>query len=348
MIGKVGFYEKMKKVLRFVPLLGLMLLVLAACGQENLSTLQPKGPAADIQFDLMQLSLYIMIGVFIVVAVIYTYVLIKFRKRRGDEDIIPEQVEGNTKLEILWTAIPILLLVILAVPTVLATFTLAADKPKENNDTLKIQVTANQYWWMFDYPDLEVSASQDLYIPVGEKVYFELTSTDVIHSFWVPGLGGKMDTNPGLKNSMWLEAEEPGVYKGKCAELCGPSHALMDFKVIALEREDFDAWVEKMQNPPAKPETQLAQAGQQIFNSSCLSCHAVGGEGGNIGPNLTNFGDRETLAGFLDMTDQNIADWIKDPQALKPGNNMPAFGNQLSDDEVDALVAYLKGLKVNE
>ena len=338
----------MKNVLRFVPLFGLLLMALAGCGQENLSALQPKGPGADMQFDLMALSLSIMIGVFIVVAVIYMYVLIKFRKRPGDEDNIPEQVEGNTKLEVLWTAIPILLLIILAVPTVLTTFTLAADQPKENDDTLKVQVTANQYWWMFEYPDLEVSASQDLYIPVGEKVYFELTSNDVIHSFWVPALGGKMDTNPGLKNTMWLQADEPGVYRGKCAELCGPSHALMDFKVIALEREDFDAWVEKMQNPSVEPETEQAQAGQEIFGQNCLSCHAVGSEGGNIGPDLTNFGDRETLAGFLDMTDQNIADWIKDPQALKPGNNMPAFGNQLSDDEVDALVAYLKRLKVNE
>ncbi len=334
-----------------VPILGLFLLLLTGCGQENLSALRPKGTGAKIQFDLMMLSIYIMLGVFVVVAVIFTYVLLKFRKRRGEEDIIPEQVEGSTTLEVIWTSIPILLLLILGIPTVLATFTLAAEEPAEGDDTLKIEVTAYQYWWDFNYPDLEFNTAQDLYIPVGEKIYFELTAKDVIHSFWIPALAGKMDNNPGLVNAMWIEANEPGLYKGKCAELCGPSHALMDFKVIALERDDFDAWVDKMQKAQSEQPaatTDVAQAGEEIFKESCLSCHAIGGEGGDIGPNLTSFGDRETLAGYLEMTDENIADWIKDPQSLKPANNMPGFKEQLNDDEVDALVAYLKELKVNE
>lgn len=340
----------MKKMLRFipVPVFGLLLLLLSGCGEENLSALRPRGTGAKIQFDLMMLSIYIMIGVFLVVAIIFTYVILKFRKRRGEEDIIPEQVEGNTTLEVLWTAIPILLLLILAIPTVLATFTLAAEAPKDDEDALKIEVTAYQYWWDFNYPGLEFNTAQDLYIPVGEKVYFDLTSNDVIHSFWIPALSGKMDNNPGLTNKMWIEAKEPGVYKGKCAELCGPSHALMDFKVIALERDEFDAWADKMKNATAKADNADAQAGEEIFKQSCISCHAVGDEGGNIGPNLTSFGDRETLAGFIEMTDENIADWIKDPQSLKPANHMPQFGNQLSDDEINSLVAYLKEQKVNQ
>ncbi|PWA13378.1 cytochrome c oxidase subunit II [Pueribacillus theae] len=340
----------MKKMLRLipVPIFGFLLLMLAGCGEENLSALRPKGTGAKIQFDLMMLSIYIMIGVFLVVAIIFTYVILKYRKRRGEEDVIPEQVEGNTTLEVLWTAIPILLLLILAIPTVLATFTLAAEAPEDDKDTLKVEVTAHQYWWDFNYPGLDFNTSQDLYIPVGEKVYFDLTSNDVIHSFWIPALSGKMDTNPGLKNSMWIEAKEPGVYKGKCAELCGPSHALMDFKVIALERDDFDAWADKMKNAKAKADTEAAQAGEEVFKQSCISCHAVGEEGGNLAPNLTNFGDRETLAGFLDVTDENIADWIKDPQSLKPANSMPGFGNDLSDDEINSLVAYLKEQKINQ
>ncbi|RBW70248.1 cytochrome c oxidase subunit II [Bacillus taeanensis] len=337
-----------QKVLRLFPLLGLILLALAGCGEENLSAIQPKGTGAELQLDLILLSLYIMIGVILVVGVIYTYVLIKFRKRPGQENEIPEQVEGNTTLEILWTAIPILLLIILAVPTVMATFTLAAEEPKEGDDTLKVQVTANLYWWQFDYPDQEISTSQDLYIPVGEKVYIELTSNDVIHSFWVPALGGKTDTNPGLENTMWLEANEPGVYKGKCTELCGPSHALMDFKVIALEKDEFDAWTEKMKAGPEAPQTAKAQQGEEIFSQSCIGCHAVGDQGGNTAPNLTSFGDRQTLAGFKEMSKENLVSWIKNPQSMKPGNNMPAFGEQLSDEEVDALADYLLGLKVAE
>lgn len=339
----------MKKVKRFIPasIFGMLLMLLAGCGEENLSALRPKGTASKISFDMMMLSIYIMLGVFFVVAVIFTYVILKYRKRRGDEDIIPEQVEGNTTLEVIWTAIPILLLLILAIPTVLATFTLAAEEPQEGDDTLKIQVTAYQYWWDFNYPDLEFNTAQDLYIPVGEKIYVELTSKDVIHSFWVPALAGKMDTNPGLTNAMWIEAKEPGVYKGKCAELCGPSHALMDFRVIALEKDEFDAWVNHMKTAESAPQTEAAQAGEEIFTESCISCHAVGSEGGNIGPDLTVFGDRETLAGFLEMTDEKIADWIKDPQALKPANHMPAFKDQLNDDEINALVAYLKELKAN-
>lgn len=336
----------MKKKWRIIPLFGLLLMALTGCtGVENISGLIPKGRGAELIFDLMMLSIYIMIGVFIIVCIILTIVLIRFRKRPGD-DTVPEQVEGSTKLEITWTAIPILLLMILAVPTVLTTFTLAADEPLEGE--VVVDVTAYQYWWMFDYPDLDISTSQDLYIPVGEKVHINLTSNDVIHAFWVPALAGKMDNNPGLENQMWIEANEPGVYQGRCAELCGPSHALMDFQVIALERDEFDAWVEKMQAAESVAETETAQAGEEIFMDSCLSCHAVGDEGGKIGPDLTSFGDRVTLAGFLDMTDENIADWIKDPQAFKPGNNMPAFGDQLNDEEVNALVEYLKGLTVNE
>lgn len=340
----------MKKLVRFIPLtlFGMLLLVLTGCGEENLSALRPKGTGAEISFDLMMLSIYIMLIVFFVVVIIFTYVIIKFRMRRGDEEIIPEQVEGNTTLEVIWTAIPILLLLILAIPTVLGTFTLAAEEPAEGDDTVQVKVTAHQYWWDFDYPELEFNTAQDMYIPVGEKVYIELTSEDVIHSFWVPALAGKMDNNPGLINAMWIEANEPGVYKGKCAELCGPSHALMDFKVIALEKDEFNEWASEMQTAESEPQSDVAQAGEEIFTDSCISCHAVGEEGGNIGPDLTSFGDRETLAGFLDMTDENMVDWIKDPQALKPANHMPGFDDQLDDDEINALVAYLKELKVNQ
>lgn len=340
--------KRWKNVWRFLPLLSVIALALTGCGNEQLTAMLPKGEGAEMQFNLMMLSLYIMIGVFVVVALIYTVVLVRFRRRGESDNEIPEQTEGNVVLEILWTVVPIILLLILAVPTVMTTFALDEGTEKVPEGATVVKVTAHQYWWEFEYPDLEVKTSQDLHIPTGERVYFELVSKDVTHSFWVPTLGGKMDTNTATENKMWLNAQEPGTYYGKCAELCGPSHALMDFKVIAQEKEDFEAWAENMKEAGSQAASDQAAQGEEIFANSCIGCHAVGSEGGNTGPNLTNFGDREKVAGVLEHTDENIKGWISDPSEYKPGNNMPAFGDQLKDEELDALVVYLQGLKVEE
>lgn len=330
-------------VWRLLPLFVVLALVLTGCGQANLSALIPKGEVAEMQLWIMKFSLYIMIGVVVVVSAIYIYVLFRFRKRPGQNEI-PEQVEGSTKLEIIWTVIPIILLLILAVPTVMQTFVLAQDY-SQDEDAVKIKVIARQFWWEFQYPELGITTAQDLYIPTGKKIYLELTSTDVIHSFWVPALAGKTDNNPGLTNTMWLQADEAGTYYGKCAELCGASHALMDFKVVAVSPEDFQDWTSQMAAPPAEPVTATAAQGQQVFQQSCLSCHAIGNQGGNLGPNLTNFGDREKIAGILEFNKENLVDWISDPQELKPGNKMPAFKDKLSEQEISALADYLMGLK---
>ncbi|MBU8907155.1 cytochrome c oxidase subunit II [Desertibacillus haloalkaliphilus] len=337
--------KKWKNVWRILPIF-LLLLLLTGCGETNLTALDPKGPQSQWIFDNMLLSLYVMAFVTIVVFAIYFIILAKFRRAPGDDEI-PKQVEGNHKLEILWTVIPILLLAILAVPTITGTFLLADTEP-EGDHTVEVKVTGHQFWWQFDYEDEGFTAGQDLYIPVGEKVLFELHASDVVHSFWVPALGGKVDTVPGITNHMWLEADEPGVYKGKCAELCGPAHALMDFKVIAVERDEYDAWVASMQEEPQEPTEVVAQQGREVFEENgCIGCHAIGGTGTAAGPALTNFGEREVVAGYLDFTDENIEAWIRDPQSLKQGNNMPAYP-QLSDEEMTSLVEYLKSLTVLE
>ncbi|WP_066176331.1 cytochrome c oxidase subunit II [Bacillus marinisedimentorum] len=334
---------------RLFAVFGMLALILAGCGDPYLSALQPKGVGAEMQYDLMLISVAIMAGVFLVVMVIYTFVIMKFRAKKGDENKIPKQVEGNHTLEIIWTVIPILLLLILAVPTVAYTFKLA-DTEKKAENTVVVDVTAYQYWWEFDYPDLGIKTSQDLYIPAEEEVIINLKSQDVIHSFWVPALSGKMDTNPGdgNNNTMTLHAKEEGTYLGKCAELCGPSHALMDFKVQAVDRNEFDAWAEKMKAGPSEPQTETAKAGQEIFQQSCVGCHAVGEEGGNLGPNLTNFGERERIAGILEHNEENLRKWMKDPETVKPGNKMTGQYDELDDKELDALVDYLMGLKVTE
>ncbi|MBE5395771.1 cytochrome c oxidase subunit II [Brevibacillus borstelensis] len=328
-------------------LFGLLALTLSGCGMRELSALQPQGPVAAMQFDLMKLSASIMIGVFIVVMLILTYVLIRYRKRPGQEGI-PKQVEGSHTLEIIWTVIPFLLLIVMAVPTVTTGFTLGKEYNKD--EALQVRVTAHQFWWEFEYPDLGVSTAQDLVLPVNQKVQFTLTSADVMHAFWIPALGGKIDTNPGLENKMWLQADRTGVFYGKCAELCGASHALMDFKVDVLEQDEFAAWAEKMKGvqsaEPAAPASANAVQGQQIFEKSCLGCHAVAGKGGKLGPNLTNFADRQRVAGIMPNDAEHLAKWLRDPQKEKPGNNMPNLN--LSEEQINSLVEYMSTLKVQE
>ncbi|WP_054635217.1 cytochrome c oxidase subunit II [Thalassobacillus sp. C254] len=330
---------------RFLPLTAL-LLFLAGCGEQRMTALDPMGPQSQWIFDNMILSLYVMALVIIVVFALFFIAVVKFRKKPGDNEI-PEQVEGSHKLEITWTVIPILLLVVLAIPTLTGTFLLADTEPEEGDeDAVVIDVTGHQYWWQFDYEE-GFTASNDVYIPVGEKVTFNLHASDVIHSFWVPALGGKVDNLPGVENALWLEADEPGVYMGKCAELCGPSHALMDFKLIALERDDYDAWVESMQEDPEEElEETVANQGREVFeDQGCIGCHAIGGSGSAAGPTLTNFGDRETIANYLEMNEENLEAWIREPQALKQGNNMPEYPD-MPQEEMDALVDYLMELSV--
>jgi cytochrome c oxidase subunit 2 len=251
-------------------------------------------------------------------------------------------VEGNHVLEIVWTVIPIILLIIIAIPSVTATFNQARDL-KNDKDAIHIKVTGHQFWWQFEYPDYGIVTAQDLVIPVGKKVAFELTSADVNHSFWIPSLGGKLDTNPGMTNTFYLQADEPNVYKGECAELCGASHALMYFKVNAVSQADFDQWVNKMKAPPAVVPAS-AQKGEQLFKENCMSCHSVGVNGLSFGPNLNGFASREKIAGILEHNDENLKKWLSDPQGVKPGNKM-VLSNKLTPEQVDELVKYLDTLK---
>src|SRR5699024_4452730 len=201
---------------------------------------KPKGYGAQTSFNLIVLTTVVMTFVLLAVVIVYIIVLIRFRRKKVGKNFVPKQVEGHKKLETVWTIIPIILLIIIAVPTTIATFDLASTK--EAKDSINIDVTGNQYWWHFDYTNEDVQTSQDLYVPTGEKVFLHLNSSDVIHSFWVPSIAGKMDVNPENENTMYIEVDEEGVYYGKCAEFCGPSHSLMDFKIIAVDPDDYEQW----------------------------------------------------------------------------------------------------------
>jgi cytochrome c oxidase subunit II len=345
---------------RLISLFAILTLALSGCGEKFVSTLTPAGEVADMQYDLMKLSTLIMVGVIIIVMVIFFIVIFRFRRK---DDKIPKQVEGSHKLEIIWTVVPILLLLILAVPTVAATFKLADVAPMDKKDSkaLVINVRSHLYWWDFEYPGQKIVTSQDLVVPTDEKVYFNLKSSDVKHSFWIPAVGGKLDTNTENINKFWLEfddkrANEAGnLFYGKCAELCGPSHALMDFKVKAISRDKFDAWVTAMQNvkEPQKAEGAVAAQGQELFNQSCIGCHAVTPsnqtpEAARLAPNLTNYGERSRVAGILDHNKEELKNWIRNPETYKPGNLMTGKYPEMSEEQLDALAEYLMGLKVQE
>ncbi len=351
--------NKFKNV-KLMGLISLLLMTLAGCGEPHLSALRPAGEVSKDQFNLMMLAVYIMLFVIAVVVVIFVLAVVKFRRSKVGENFVPKDVHGNHKLEIIWTTIPILLLIILAIPTVMLTFKLADTKAmdkvdaKGKNKEIVVDVTANLYWWEFEYPNQKIVTSQELVVPTDTKVYFKLHSADVKHSFWIPAVGGKMDTNVENINKFYLvfdgdkAKDAKNMFYGKCAELCGPSHALMDFKVKTMSKDDFKTWVSKMQDVKKPVATTDAKQGEKVFKQSCQGCHAVTPTGkGAKGPNLTTFGERTTVAGVLEHNEENLKKWIKDPEKYKPGNKMTG-SYKVSDSDIDALAKYLMERKVEE
>ncbi len=345
--------EWMGKI-RTLSLFSFLVIILSACGKDNLTALVPKGYGAEQSFNVILISILVMVFVFIVVMAIYVYVIIKFRQKKGQENHIPKQTEGNKTLEVIWTVIPILLLVIIAVPTIASTYDLADESEKE--DSININVQGLQFWWNFEYANEEIQTSQELYIPVNERVYLNMLSSDVIHSFWLPSITGKMDVNPDNENTMYIEAYEEGVYWGKCTEFCGDSHSLMDFKVVVVSQEEYDQWVEGMKDtsPEYTAESTTAQEGQEIFENSCISCHAIDAGANNpvVGPNLSDFGNRTMVAGIKNYDKQAIVDWIVDPGSIKPGNGMLGAEylneNSIGEEEAGKIADFLMELKVTD
>lgn len=319
----------------------LLALALSGCsGHPSLNALDPKGESGEKSLDLVILSFTVMMGVFTVVIFIFITVLIKFRKRK-DKDVMPKQVHGSTLMEFLWTIIPIALLTTLAVPTV--RYTLELDKEPKGNDVVKINVTGHQYWWEFEYPEEGFTTAQEMVIPTGKKVLLTIKGEDVVHSFWVPALSGKMDVIPGKVNTMWLDAKKPGFYQGKCAELCGAGHALMDFRVYAKTEAEYEKWVAQMKAPQQNPTTASVQQGEELFKQNCLACHAGQNEKYKA-PNLNKFATRTSIAGIEERNRENLKKWLLNPSNIKPGSKMPSF-DYLSEQELNALIDYLETKK---
>lgn len=345
---------------RVAPLLGLPV-VLAGCVTDGpRSMLHPIGEIAQQQMDLFMWTFWLSIAVLVLVVGVLIFAIIRFRKQpTGDKDAIPNQVHGSVPLEIAWTIIPVVIVILVAVPTVRAIFDTEVRVTPQEEDLI-VKVTGYQWWWRMEYPELGVVTANELHMPVGSRLILDLDSADVLHSFWVPKLAGKRDMIPNQDNQLWFTANEPGIYYGHCAELCLGAHAYMRFRVIVEEQEDFDAWVASFQQAgqQAASETQpvqdsqLVEQGRALFaQKGCIGCHTVEGyaQGYSTGnpdyPNLTNFGLRVTVgAGVLENTPENLAKWIRDPQAVKPGNYMPTLWSEddpNAEEEAAAIAAFL-------
>ena len=341
---------------RVVLLLALLALALAACGgTKPQDTLEPAGPFAREPDELWDLVFVIAVVIFFLVEGALVFALFRFRHRPGRR---AAQFHGNTKLEVVLTAVPTLILAGIAVPTVQNIFSLA-DVP---GNALPVEVVAHQFWWQFSYPEQDIKTANELHIPSGRPVRVELdgaatdpvmtNESEVIHSFWVPRLAGTQDIVPGHTNYLLLQADEPGTYRGQCKEFCGLSHANMRLSVVAQNPEDFQAWVADQQAPAA--ENQLAAEGAKLFQEgefpggpACAACHALDSAADAepaVGPNLTHFASRERFAGeTFERTDENLRRWLAGPPDVKPGALMPDLG--LTGQQIDALVAYLQSLK---
>ena len=240
-------------------------------------------------------------------------------------------------------AFPIVVLIVLFV------ITLVALQAQAHEDTgahvFTIDVIAHRWWWEFQYPSQGIDTANEVHIPTGQPVLMEVTSTDVIHSFWVPRLQRKVDAIPGRTNDVTLQADADGTYLGECSEFCGLQHAHMRFNVVAESSDAFNAWVADQQKAAPEPTGEALQ-GQQVFlGSSCVYCHSITGTNasGTVGPNLTHVASRTTLAsGTIPNTPEELAAWIENPQSIKPGTQMPA--SDLTPTQLRQLVAYLESL----
>jgi cytochrome c oxidase subunit II len=333
--------------------LGLLLVVVAAgCASDApLDTLDPKGPEAQ-SIDNLLLPVMLIAGVvFLFVELGIVYLVVRFRRRKSDDDSeLPSQTHGNLVLELGWTILPAVILAFVAVGTLTTLFEID-DAPE---DALEIEVVGQQWWWGFQY-DVDGDGAYDfrtaneMVIPAGEPVNLDITSMDVIHSFWIPALNGKKDAVPGRHHPLTLEADEPGTYWGQCTEFCGLSHANMRIRVIALPQDEYDAWLEN-QMRPAEAATGDAVDGEELFSSTCTSCHQIRGLNDDYtgaatvsgtAPELTHLMTRSTFAGsifrlYAQADDADLHDfythlaeegtfnrvqleaWLRDPPAEKP------------------------------
>ena len=308
-------------------------------------------PASTPAQSIFGLSLFVFAvtgAIFLVVFILLLYSVVKFRKRKSDDGREPPQVYGSNQVELAWTIIPILIVVVLFMATARVIAIVQRVSPPSN--AIVVTAIGHQFWWEYRYPGLGVVTANELHVPVSDPVhptptFIKLLSADTDHSFWVPRLAGKTDLIPNHPNSMWIDPLETGVYLGQCAQYCGTQHAKMLLRVYVQSKDEFDRWI-RQQRQPAFVNGAVSQ-GQRIFETTaCINCHTVSGTvaNGRFGPDLTHLMSRDTIAaGAAPNTPENLRRWILNPNAIKPGSLMPAM--ELSDQDLDALTTYLETLR---
>jgi cytochrome c oxidase subunit 2 len=306
------------------------------------NALDPQSPLARAIYDLGIVSTIIFALIFVVVTGAITFSIFRFRTRAGEPD--PRQILGNRKVEIAWTIIPFLIVILLFVMT-LGAMNRADPPPAPSPDLV---ITGHQFWWQVDYPGSGVITANEIHIPTGKPLSVRLESKDVLHEFWVPKLTRKMSNVPGQPNHIWLQADKTGDYIGQCSEFCGTQHAWMRILVVADEPAQFEEWQRAQLQPAQAATTDVMAKGLAVFQTStCINCHAIRGVAGadlRVAPDLTHVGSRKQLAsGMIDNTPANMRLWLKSPQHIKPGALMPDF--TLTDKQLDQLATYLSTLK---
>ena len=352
--------------------------LLMACNPEGpQSTFDAQGPVSEIQKNLFLFTFWIAVIVFIVVEGAILFVTFRYR-RKNDE--LPVQTHGNLKLEITWTIIPAIIIVIIAIPTVIGIWQTQVMPDEE--DSLEINAVGHQWWFEFNYPSEEVVTANELHLPEDTNVIVNIESQDVLHSFWIPKIAGKVDMVPNHENQLWIKADNPGLYYGQCAEFCGVAHAMMRFRVIVHTNEDYQNWLEYMRTPPQDLVSGSDEdEGRKLFVGNCSMCHTYDSykkaayhkeinsqynrweewkkdkENSAIvsAPNLTHFGNRITLgAGLKENNYANLVKWIEDPDSIKIGTRMKNHAaiytteNTLSDLEIEQIAKYLLSLKPSD
>ena len=332
-------------------------LLISACSASPISpphtpsAIAPQGPGAAriaalwwVMFGLGTIIFLLVIGL------MFAAIL---RRQRGTSDTAPDSSSGDTGRN--WPIYGgiILPLIVIGVVFGYSIYTLAAVENPQEEVTLKIEVVGRRWWWEVKYPDQGITTANEIHIPVGVPVQVQLQAADVIHSFWIPELHGKMDAIPTRINNIVLKADQAGVYRGECAEFCGLQHAHMGFMVVAQSQADFDQWANVQQQPAVAPSDPAALQGQQVFMSAgCVFCHTVRGlddkeidrSSVDLGPDLTHLDSRLTIAGAsLTKNKGNLAGWIIDAQHVKPGSLMPNM--ILNSQDLEDLLAYLETLR---
>ncbi len=317
------------------------LVFLTACSTHGSPYMfDPKGPEAHRITSVWWLMFTLAAVVYVVVA---GFIFVAAFRGRRSETGKPSRITDNGFIVVGGIAVPFVILMVLAWATVDATN--HVRRPEKN--PLKIEVVGKRWWWSVEYPDQHFTTANEVHVPVGRPIELGLDAADVIHSFWVPQIGGKVDLIPGQHNVWRFKVDEPGTYRGQCAEYCGVQHAHMAFLVVAESPAAFDTWALRRENPPSGPTGQLEATGQMVFmRSPCAGCHTIRGTAatGTIGPDLTDVGSRKMLGAATVPNDEgHLAGWILDAQTIKPGALMPPISIEPRD--LQALLAYLRSLK---